>query len=168
MCEKFSTYELIDSPTLSEDNDDGDYNGGDYGDYGDYQDDKFIEEYKLDPIVPEPVVVECYTCHYAKTEYHEQGMPNCNDPFQADGIPVVKCEGWCARTKSIISDKEYMLIRSCLPNCKNIYDESSTVECCFGSKCNGERNDAVILQFLSITFHFVLLAVVHLVIYDEM
>ena len=147
MSQIYSTYELKD-PDLPDydDNNFGleDYDGGDYGGYGTGEYSRnFYYEYKLEKIEPEPVIFDCYTCHYTKMEYHEQGMPNCDDPFDDSGIPSVQCEGLCAKTKAIIGKGEYMISRSCLPNCKNIYDQTSTVECCFGSKCNGAKNSAV-------------------------
>ena len=108
---------------------------GDYGGYGwgDYQ----FSEYTLDEVHRGPPNIECYTCHYSKWKGYEQGMANCDDPFNAQGIPIVVCEGLCAKTRTKIGSKEYMIFRSCLPNCKDISDNTSSVECCFGTKCNG-------------------------------
>ena len=83
---------------------------------------------------------ECYTCHFSRRKGHEHGMANCDDPFSEAGIPVIKCYGGsCAKTTTTIGDGEYMLIRSCLPNCKDMADSAATVECCRGSKCNGSK-----------------------------
>ena len=120
-----------------------DYDGGDYAGYGngDYGRDLYYE-YSLDKIEHEPVILECFTCHYSRMEYHEHGMVNCDEPFSEEGVPTVQCKGLCAVTKTLLGRKgkeeeEYMLIRSCLPNCKNIYDQDSSTRCCFGYRCNG-------------------------------
>ena len=126
----------------------------------------------------DPDVVMCYTCHFSRTHAHEQGMKNCDEPFNETGIPTILCRGSCAKTKTWmrsgkkkrISKKkkkseedsgktdvavsadtyddyaeEYMIIRSCLPNCKNIEDPDSSVECCTGTKCNGARPDVYVV-----------------------
>ena len=118
------------------------YDGRDSGKYRNrhYED---MYEYKLEPIKPLPIIVECYTCHYSYMSHHIQGMPNCDEPFRKEGIPIVNCEGYCAITRTTIGNGEYMISRSCLRNCKNIYDPISSVECCYASMCNGERSDAV-------------------------
>ena len=95
--------------------------------------DDTLEEYND----AKPKTMECYTCHFSKYKYEEQGMPNCDEPFQDEGIPTITCEGLCAKTRTIIGEGEYMLIRSCLPNCKDIRDPISHVECCYGERCNG-------------------------------
>jgi hypothetical protein len=113
------------------------YDGGDYGGYGDGDYAINAYEYSLEKLEPKPIVFECYTCHFTKMKFHEHGMPNCDVPFRAEGVPVLRCEGLCATTKSIIGRDEYMITRSCLPNCQTIYDVISTVECCYGHRCNG-------------------------------
>ena len=141
MCQLHSTYDSQnqnDAPENSiglEGYDGGDYGGYGYGEYG-------INpyEYTLDKIEPAPIILKCYTCHYTKMKYHEHGMPNCDEPFKENGIPVVTCNGLCAKTKSVIGPKEYIINRSCMPNCQTIYDEASTVECCYGNKCNGAKS----------------------------
>ena len=120
------------------------YDGGDYGGYGNWDYEISFYEYKLEEIRPTQPIIDCYTCHYTKKEYYDLGMPNCDDPFNNKGIPIVSCQGLCGRTKSILGYDQYMIIRSCLPNCKNIYDAVTTVECCFGHRCNGAKSDAVI------------------------
>ena len=98
-------------------------------------------DYELEKIKHKPVILRCFTCHYTKRESYDYGMANCDDPFDERGIPVVYCEGFCAITRSVLAGYEtYMVIRSCLPNCKNIYDEETKVECCFGNLCNGAKN----------------------------
>lgn len=115
-----------------------DYDGGDYGGYGGgYGATRFYYEYELEKPKPEPM--QCYTCHFSKRQHHEQGMANCDEPFREEGIPLITCDGACARTRTVIGDGEYMLIRSCLPNCKNVAGPLSIVECCYGTKCNGAR-----------------------------
>ena len=111
------------------------YENMDYG-FGAYS----FNEY----VIPdtEPIVLDCYTCHYSKHKYHEQGLPNCDDPFQEEGIPTIKCEGLCAKTRTVLGDNEYMLIRSCLPNCRDIVEPESSVYCCFGERCNGAKAGA--------------------------
>ena len=119
------------------------YDGGDYGGYGSWDYGKSVYwEYTLEKIEPKPVVLECYTCLYTKMKYHEHGMPNCDEPFQGHGVPVVTCQGLCAKTRSVIGDGEYIMTRSCLPDCKTIYDDLSTTECCYGNKCNGAIRSA--------------------------
>ena len=116
------------------------YDGYDYGGYGggsDYYGAGGFYDYTLEEYNAKPKIMECYTCHYSKHKYHEQGMPNCDEPFHNEGIPTIHCEGLCATTRTIIGDEEYMLIRSCLPNCKDIVDPVSSVQCCFGERCNG-------------------------------
>lgn len=86
--------------------------------------------------------IACYTCHYSRMDGVEQGMPNCNEPFIKEGIPVIICDGYCAKTKTILGDGEYMLTRSCMPNCRSITDAMSSVRCCYGPKCNGKMYNA--------------------------
>ena len=50
--------------------------------------------------------VICFTCHYAKTSQHEQGMKNCDEPFNKSGIPVVECNGSCAASRSTFDKKK--------------------------------------------------------------
>jgi hypothetical protein len=70
-------------------------------------------------------------------------MANCDDPFDERWIPVVPWVGFCAITRSVLSGYEtYMVIRSCMPNCRNIYDDGTNVECCFGNLCNGAKSGA--------------------------
>ena len=141
------------------------YDGGDYGGYGSYDYGKSYHwEYKLEKIEPKPVVLECYTCTYTKMEYHEHGMPNCDEPFQDHGVPVVTCQGLCAKTKSVIGDGEYMMIRSCLPDCKTIYDDLSTTECCYGNKCNGAIRSAAALHSKSAMGYFTKLIILFCVL----
>ena len=114
---------------------DGDYGGYSWGsNYGGGYYEYSLEEYNTGPIL-----LECYTCHFSKRKKHSHGMPNCDEPFKEDGIPTIQCDGQCGRTKMVIGDGEYMMIRSCLPNCHNIDDPLSSVECCGFSKCNGAR-----------------------------
>ena len=97
-------------------------------------------DYELEKINYKPVISVCYTCHYTQKDWYDFGMANCDEPFDYRGIPVVSCEGYCAVTKSILGYEQYMIVRSCLPNCKNIYDEGTSVQCCFGNLCNGAQN----------------------------
>ena len=109
----------------------------DYDGYGDGA--YHFSEYTLDGYDNDKQAFECYTCHFSKRRGHEHGMANCDDPFNKEGIPTITCNGLCAKTKTFIADGEYMLIRSCLPNCKDMADTIATVECCHGSKCNGSK-----------------------------
>ena len=104
------------------------YGGGGY-DYGDDSNGKSATG-------PVYRIVSCYVCHYTKTLNHEQGLSNCDDPFLPDGIPLVNCDGFCARTKTKMSEGGTMIIRSCLPNCKNVKNHVISIECCVGAECN--------------------------------
>ena len=101
-----------------------------------------------------PVRVKCYTCHFSSMSQHIHGMPHCDEPFKEEGVPVVSCEGACAITKNLLdtssspssssssslsssSSRDYMLSRSCLPNCKDMHDAYAVVKCCHGNLCNG-------------------------------
>ena len=97
------------------------------------------------PLEEEADPVTCYTCQYSKTQNHEQGMSNCNVPFNESGIPTISCRGLCAVTKTRLGTKDYMIVRSCLPNCKDMDDSESTVRCCEGVKCNGRVKDVFIV-----------------------
>ena len=90
--------------------------------------------------------IRCFTCHFTRLSDHTQGMSNCDDPFQEEGIPTVDCQGLCGKTRTVIGNGEYMLIRSCLPNCKDMADEHTTLECCYGEKCNGSLPSGYILE----------------------
>ena len=116
-------------------------NGNSNGDVMDGKE-EFSSDYELEKIRVRPVVAECFTCHYTKKESFDFGMSNCDERFDRRGIPTVTCEGFCATTKSILGYEQYMIIRSCLPNCRNIYDEVTNVECCFGNLCNGLKSAA--------------------------
>ena len=134
------------------------YDGGDYGGYGNWDYEISFYEYKLEEIRLTQPIIDCYTCHYTKKEYYDFGMPNCDYPFNNKGIPIVSCKGLCGRTKSILWYEQYMIIRSCLPNCKNIYDAVTSVECCFGHRCNGAKSDAVIHYVHSMTIRLVFIS----------
>ena len=82
----------------------------------------------------------CFTCHFSRTEEHDQGMKNCDEPFTEEGIPSIKCEGPCAVTNTSMGEYSYMIMRSCMPNCKDISDPESTVTCCSTNKCNGRTH----------------------------
>ena len=81
--------------------------------------------------------LECFTCHFSNTQDHNQGMKNCDEPFYEEGIPTINCDGSCAITNTSLGNKDYMIVRSCLPNCKDISDPASSVKCCSTTKCNG-------------------------------
>ena len=144
------------------------YDGGDYGGYDDYAARYHYYSYRQEEEEAEPALTECYTCHYSIIDHHVQGMPNCAEPFKADGIPTVFCDGRCARTKTIVGQYDFMLIRSCLPNCKTIKDPYSTVQCCAGNKCNGAKNSAAgITSFTPKTkdyYHVILISIVAIII----
>ena len=89
------------------------------------------------PIEPDPEPIMCYSCHYSKTKQHEQGLKNCDEPFNVTGIPMMSCKGSCATTRTTFDGEDYMLIRSCLLDCHNMSEVDSSVECCNRSKCNG-------------------------------
>ena len=97
------------------------------------------------PIEEEPDPVACYTCHYSRTSKHEQGMTNCDDPFNEKSIPIISCKGQCAVTRTTLAPDDYMIIRSCLPNCKDLHEPDSSVECCEGERCNGRKAGSYIL-----------------------
>ena len=103
---------------------------------------------------PEPAT--CYTCHFSKTSGHAQGMSNCDEPFNATGIPTINCKGSCATTKTTLGDGEYMIIRSCLPRCKDLREPHSSVNCCSGSNCNGSKADMEMMVTIAGAFGFVL------------
>ena len=107
--------------------------------FPEYDSEDFLE-YELERVTYKPVILQCYTCHFTQKEFYDFGMANCDDPFDERGVPVIDCQGFCAKTRSILGYEQYMIIRSCLPNCKNIYDEVTSVECCFGNLCNGAKN----------------------------
>ena len=90
-------------------------------------------------------LVTCYTCHYSVTLQHEQGMINCHEPFNRTGIPQIQCHGSCAVTKTWLQHADFMIVRSCLPNCKNILEPKSVVSCCSGTLCNGERKEVYVV-----------------------
>lgn len=102
-----------------------------------------------DYIVKKPDPLVCFTCHYSRSQGHDQGMRNCDEPFREDGIPTIQCYGSCAITNTSSGHDDYMIVRSCLPNCKDITDPASSVKCCSSDKCNGRtvrNNDAVIMM----------------------
>ncbi len=114
-------------------------------------------EYDLDELrASVPVTMACYVCHFRKNNSHEHGMPNCEEKsFDNANVPVVECEGLCGVT--IITDKDlYMIIRSCLPNCRNMYDGVTSVNCCYGDRCNSVTNNGSIRQ-KTLVAHFITL-----------
>ena len=106
--------------------------------------------------------IECYVCHYRRMRKHRQGMLNCDENQSIDStIPVVRCDGLCAVTKSLTGRGEYMIVRSCLPNCKNVRDVLTSVKFCYGDRCNSATT---LSGLLSMKF-CVVLATVHVVIW---
>ena len=106
----------------------------------DYGEGYSFREYEIKVIEP----VTCYTCHLSKTSDHQQGMPNCDEPFSKVGIPTIECKGSCAITKTTLGDGDHMIVRSCLKNCKDMADLYSSVKCCSGSKCNGRETGTML------------------------
>lgn len=91
--------------------------------------------------------IMCYTCHFHVQKGHSQGMENCRDPFLKSGIPEVPCQGPCGkiyRRLSVEKEKEdeYMVIRNCVPNCKDLRDDKGFTTCCSSRLCNS-GNDLV-------------------------
>ena len=82
-----------------------------------------------------PLALHCFTCHYRRSR--DEGMKNCDDPFHAKGIPLIPCDGSCAITNITTSPQDYMIVRSCLLNCKDIDDAAASVKCCSWNQCNG-------------------------------
>ena len=117
--------------------------------YKDEEPNNYIEQfpaYENEKNPGESAIITCYTCHFSRSHGHNQGMKNCDAPFIEAGIPSIQCRGSCAVTNTTISKEEYMVIRSCLPNCKDITEpESSSVTCCGINKCNGQKPRSLVL-----------------------
>ena len=80
----------------------------------------------------------CYTCsyHVKKKENMTAGYPNCEDPFNASGIPTHPCQGSCAVIYHEISTEEFFWTRTCVPNCENETQDNNYVHCCEWNLCN--------------------------------
>ena len=111
--------------------------------------------YDMADLHPPPPLVRCFSCFYSLRFHGEYGSPNCKDPFIAYGIPEIECRGRCSTTKVHLVDGQYIIARGCMERCKNIYDTSCTVQCCYTHKCNGATSTIIkqypttwILQYL--------------------
>ncbi len=82
----------------------------------------------------------CYSCTFQVLSGHEAGSPNCGDPFVAEGIPRVACDGPCAKiyNKDPTNGLE-IWVRLCLPYCQSETPVKGLgyTDCCDGHLCNG-------------------------------